>query len=157
MSPDRSHAFGCLEALATGVLAYPGGERLVCDVRLRYTADDPLVVHVVLPDSEATSGSWALSRDLLSAGLSGAAGIGDVAVRPVSRENEPLTVEIEVRGSRAGGAVRLAVGHRALLTYLERSHALVPFGSEADQGAMDRELELLLGDAGRSGEGGLNA
>ncbi|MFI5665092.1 SsgA family sporulation/cell division regulator [Streptomyces sp. NPDC051684] len=152
MSPDERHTYGRLEALATGVLAYPDGERLPCEVELRYSADDPLVVRVVLPGSRARGGSWALSRDLLSAGLTGAAGIGDVTVRPVAHEGEPLSVEIEVRGARAGDLVRFVMGHRALLTYLERSHALVPFGTEADQGAMDWELEHFLDEGGDPGE-----
>ncbi|MFZ3573609.1 SsgA family sporulation/cell division regulator [Streptomyces sp. BH097] len=156
MSPDERHTYGRLEALAAGVLAYPDGERLACEVQLRYSADDPLVVRVVVPESQARGGSWALSRDLLSAGLTGTAGIGDVTVRPVAQEGAPLSVEIEVRGARAGELVRFVMGHRALLTYLERSHALVPFGAEADQGAMDRELELFL-DEGGSAEGAGNA
>ncbi|MHB9756372.1 SsgA family sporulation/cell division regulator [Streptomyces sp. BYX5S] len=144
MGPDERHGYGSLEALATGVLAYPDGVSFLCEIRLRYTADDPLVVHFRVAESGARGGSWALSRDLLSAGLSGAAGIGDVTVRPVAQVGEPLAVEIEVRGARAGESARFVMGHRALLTYLERSHALVPFGAEADQGAMDRELELML-------------
>ncbi|MFZ3554315.1 SsgA family sporulation/cell division regulator [Streptomyces sp. BH055] len=154
MSPDERHTYGRLEALAAGVLAYPDGERLACEVQLRYSADDPLVVRVVVPESRARGGSWALSRDLLSAGLTGTAGIGDVTVRPVVQEDAPLGVEIEVRGARAGELVRFVMGHRALLTYLERSHALVPFGAEADQGAMDRELELFLDEGGPAEEAG---
>lgn len=154
VSPDERHTYGRLEALATGVLAYPDGERLACEVQLRYSADDPLVVRVVVPKSVARGGSWVLSRDLLSAGLTGAAGIGDVTVRPVAQEGEPLGVEIEIRDARAGEPARFVMGHRALLTYLERSHALVPFGAEADQGAMDRELELFLDERGRPGEAG---
>ncbi|MEB8339062.1 SsgA family sporulation/cell division regulator [Streptomyces endophyticus] len=154
MSPDERHTHGRLEALATGVLAYPDGERFACEVELRYSADDPLVVRVVVPGSVARGGNWTLSRDLLSAGLSGAAGVGDVTVRPVVQEGEPLGVEIEIRGTRVGGPVRFVMGHRALLTYLERSHALVPFGAEADQGAMDRELEQFLDERDRPGETG---
>ncbi|MFD7295185.1 SsgA family sporulation/cell division regulator [Streptomyces sp. NPDC059897] len=152
MSPDERHTHGRLEALATGVLAYPDGERLACEVQLRYSADDPLVVRVVVPGNRARGGSWVLSRDLLSAGLSGAAGIGDVTVRPVAQEGAPLSVEIEVRS--AGEPVRFVMGHRALLTYLERSHALVPFGTEADHGAMERELELFLDEGGPAEEAG---
>ncbi|WP_425840793.1 SsgA family sporulation/cell division regulator [Streptomyces fractus] len=155
MSPDERHTHGRLEALVTGVLAYPDGERLACQVELRYSADDPLVVRLVVPNGPARGGSWVLSRDLLSAGLTGAAGIGDVTVRPVAQENEPLGVEIEIRGdAHIGTPARFAMGHRALLTYLERSHALVPFGREADQGAMDRELELFLDEKDRPGEAG---
>lgn len=154
MSPDERHTYGRLEALAAGVLAYPDGERLPCEVELRYCADDPLVVRIVVPGGRARGGSWRLSRDLLSAGLTGTAGIGDVTVRPVAHEGEPLSVEIAVRCARAGGLVRFVMGHRALLTYLERSHALVPFGTEADQGAMDRELELFLDEGGPTEEAG---
>ncbi|MER5438258.1 SsgA family sporulation/cell division regulator [Streptomyces sp. NPDC002790] len=154
MSPDERHTYGRLEALTTGVLAYPDGEGLACEVQLRYSADDPLVVRIIVPKGAARGGSWVLSRDLLSAGLSCAAGIGDVTVRPVAQEGEPLGVEIEIRGTHAGEPVRFVMGHRALLTYLERSHALVPFGAEADQGAMERELELFLDERGRPGEAG---
>ncbi|MET8472711.1 SsgA family sporulation/cell division regulator [Streptomyces sp. NPDC006422] len=157
MSPDERHMHERLEALATGVLAYPDGERLSCEIHLRYTADDPLVVRVLVPEAGLRGGSWALSRDLLSAGLSGTAGIGDVTVRPVAHEGQPLSVEIEVRAAGTGELVRFALGHQALLTYLERSHALVPFGAEADQGAMDRELDRLFGGGERPGDGGAHA
>ncbi|MHC5260396.1 SsgA family sporulation/cell division regulator [Streptomyces sp. UC4497] len=83
-----------------------------------------------------------ISRDLLSDGLSGGAGIGDVTVCPVVDPGGPPGVLLRARD--AGRALRVRIGHQALLLYLARSHALVPFGSEVCPSRIDKGIEGLL-------------
>ncbi|MFB6679120.1 SsgA family sporulation/cell division regulator [Streptomyces sp. NPDC056390] len=96
---------------------------------LRYSTDDPLVVGLIVSRPGQASACWVISRDLLSAGLTGTAGIGDITVEPVAEQSKPLGVLLRVRNEV--GESRIHIDHQALLLYLERSHAMMPFGSEA--------------------------
>ncbi|MFD0509505.1 MULTISPECIES: SsgA family sporulation/cell division regulator [Streptomyces] len=109
---------------------------------LRYSTGDPLVVGLVVSRPGHGSDCWVISRDLLSAGLTGTAGIGDVTVEPVAEQSLPLGVMLRVRDER--GEARIRIDHQALLLYLERSHVMMPFGSEAQSRQVDAELDQLL-------------
>ncbi|MFA3842802.1 SsgA family sporulation/cell division regulator [Streptomyces aureus] len=131
-----------LDGIARGFVTMSGGERERCDIMLRYSTDDPLVVGLIVSRPGHGSASWVISRDLLSAGLTGTAGIADVTVQPVAEQAEPLGVLLRVRNE--GGEARIHIDHQALLLYLERSHAMMPFGSEAQSRQADAELDQLL-------------
>ncbi|MFE7017228.1 SsgA family sporulation/cell division regulator [Streptomyces sp. NPDC057651] len=139
MSPHGDRQF---EGIARGFVTLPGGERERCDIMLRYSADDPLVVGLTVSRPGHGSACWAISRDLLSAGLTGTAGIGDVTVEPVAEQAEPLAVLLRVRND--WGEARIHIDHQALLLHLECSHAMMPFGSEAQSRQADAELDQLL-------------
>ncbi|WP_425825624.1 SsgA family sporulation/cell division regulator [Streptomyces fractus] len=109
---------------------------------LRYSADDPLVVTVSVSRTGRPAERWLISRDLLSDGLSGSAGIGDVSVRPVVEPDSPPGVLLRARD--AWRAIRIRISHQALLHYLARSHALVPFGKEVHTSRIDKGIEGLL-------------
>ncbi|WP_405484669.1 SsgA family sporulation/cell division regulator [Streptomyces sp. NBC_00009] len=96
---------------------------------LRYSTDEPLVVGLIVSRPGHSSACWVVSRDLLSAGLTGTAGIGDITAEPVAEHSKPLAVLLRVRSEE--GEARIHIDHQALLLYLERSHAMMPFGSEA--------------------------
>ncbi|MFF1569322.1 SsgA family sporulation/cell division regulator [Streptomyces sp. NPDC058293] len=145
MSPDdRDGTQRQLEATTKGFLTLQDGQRSSCNIQLRYRARDPLAVAVAVSGPGAYSGLWILSRDLLSAGLSGTAGIGDVAVRPEAEPGQPMRVVIRVPGQR--GKVEIRIDHQTLLTYLEYTHAMRPFGSEMDDRPLDEEIKHLLDD-----------
>ncbi|MFB6679369.1 SsgA family sporulation/cell division regulator [Streptomyces sp. NPDC056390] len=139
MIPDSDSQ---LEGITRGFVTLYGGERERCDIMLRYSTDDPLVVGLIVSRPGHGSAHWVISRDLLSAGLTGTAGIGHVTVEPVAEQSEPLAVLLRVRDER--GDARIHMDHQALLLYLERSHAMMPFGSEAQSRQADAELDQLL-------------
>ncbi|WP_405650220.1 SsgA family sporulation/cell division regulator [Streptomyces sp. NBC_01386] len=139
MSPDGDSQ---LEGVARELVALSGGERERCDIMLRYSTDDPLVVGLIVSRPGRGSACWVISRDLLSAGLTGTAGIGDVTVEPVAEQGKPLAVLLRVRNEE--GEARIHIDHQALLLYLEYSHAMMPFGSEAQSRQADAELDQLL-------------
>lgn len=130
-----------LEAVATGSIARDA-ELVPCDVQLRYFTKSPYVVSVIVSAPETGGGKWLLSRDLLSAGLTGTAGVGSVSVEPEALDGQDLQVRIQIRDTE--GEWLLRVDHRALLIYLEYTHALVPFGSEALLGGIDDKLDNAL-------------
>lgn len=129
-----------------------GAEDLsACDLQMRFLVSDPLVVRVSATGTDPRHrgphcGVWVVSRDLLRAGLSGPTGIAMVHVEPVHLPDRPLQVAIEIRGQ--GEDVKLLLDHRALRAYVERTHMLVPFGTEAERAAIDREIEQLLDEDG---------
>lgn len=63
-------------------------------------------------------------------------------MEPVAEQNKPLGVLLRVRNER--GEARIHIDHQALLLYLERSHAMMPFGTEAQSREVDAELDQLL-------------
>lgn len=142
MGPDRGSERR-LEATVRGfALAADGGAGEPCDVMLRYSEDDPLVVAVTVSRRGRRAERRLISRDLMSDGLSGQAGIGDVTVCPVVDPDGPPGVLLRVRDTER--VLRVRIGHQALLLYLARSHALVPFGSEVRPGWIDKGIEGLL-------------
>ncbi|MFD0068789.1 SsgA family sporulation/cell division regulator [Streptomyces sp. NPDC056690] len=138
VSPGKENQ---LEGIARGFVTLSGGERDRCDIVLRYSTDDPLVCLISARHGHG-SACWVISRDLLSAGLTGTAGMGDITVEPVAEQNKPLGVLLRVRNER--GEARIHIDHQALLLYLERSHAMMPFGTEAQSREVDAELDQLL-------------
>ncbi|MFF3490320.1 SsgA family sporulation/cell division regulator [Streptomyces sp. NPDC002795] len=132
-----------LEAAVRGfAVEADGGACEPCDVRLRYSTDDPLVVSLAVSHVGYRAERWLVSRDLLSDGLSGTAGSGDVTVCPVVDPAGPPGVLLRARD--AGRTLRIRISHQALLLYLARSHALVPFGSEVHPTRIDKGIEVLL-------------
>ncbi|MFF1595120.1 SsgA family sporulation/cell division regulator [Streptomyces sp. NPDC058286] len=98
MSPDCDSQ---LEGIAQGFVTLCGGERERCDILLRYFTDAPLIVGLIVSRPGRGSARWVVSRDLLSAGLTGTAGVGDVTVEPVAEPSESLGVLLRVRDERA--------------------------------------------------------
>lgn len=143
MTPEEVCGKQELEAVAEGSIAH-GGELVPCDVQLRFCTYNPYVVTVTVAPSasDADGGKWRLSRDLLSGGLTGRAGVGAVTVEPEAPDGLDLQVLIRVRD--LDGESLLRINHRALLKYLEYTHALVPFGSEALLGNVDESLDRAL-------------
>ncbi|MFJ9176485.1 SsgA family sporulation/cell division regulator [Streptomyces sp. NPDC102360] len=132
-----------LEATVRGlVVEVDGGACEPCDVMLRYTGEAPLVVAVTVSRLGRRAEHWEISRDLLSDGLSGQAGIGDVTVCPDVGPDGPPGVLLRARDAERALGIR--VGHQALLLYLARSHALIPFGSEVRPAWIDKGIEGLL-------------
>ncbi|MFF3905836.1 SsgA family sporulation/cell division regulator [Streptomyces sp. NPDC001848] len=94
---------------------------------LRYDMSDPYAVCLSLGAPGAPSVDWVFARSLLADGLRRSAGIGDVVVVPRHRCH-PDALRILLR-TRTGAAV-LEVGIRAVTSFLRRTDAIVPPGTE---------------------------
>lgn len=138
MSPDQPRTRTATRGMGA-TLRVTGLPDVLLPALLRYSADDPWAVRLVLllettgPDAPE-SVEWVFSRDLLTTGLLGPTGEGDVHVSVEGR-----TAVVELAG-RAG--VRLPLD--GLVEFLAESYDVVPTGGES--AATDAQLEAELVD-----------
>ena len=152
MSPDAARRTATRGLAA--VLRVPGQPDLRLPALLRYAACDPYAVRMVLlldscpdscPGSDGTGGGgrgadsdapesveWLFARALLTAGLTGPSGEGDVRVRVVERE-----VHVEL-----AGAASVLLPLDGLVEFLADAYTVVPTGSEEQAVARVIEAEL---------------
>lgn len=109
-----------------------GGPPAFVTIALVWTACDPYAVKATIR-SQSRVVVWAWSRDLLTEGLTRATGAGDVRVEPVDRY-----VSIHLR--TPCGTARLLLSGEFLKTFLDRTYAITPAGTEYD--GVDCETEL---------------
>jgi hypothetical protein len=108
--------------------------------RWTYSIDDPFAVTIEIQTRGNRFVDWVLARDLVVAGLSAPAGIGDVRVRPANMgEWEVTLVEI---CSPDGHAV-LEVDRDLLRQFVQATIDRVPLGSEGMAVDIDAEIEKL--------------
>ncbi|MFG2794522.1 SsgA family sporulation/cell division regulator [Streptomyces sp. NPDC048419] len=138
-----------LDALVTGRMSLGDGALHTCDVQMRFSADDPLVVRLSASRMDPSNsglycGLCVVSRDLLRAGLTGPAGICKVHIIPVELPERPRQLAIQIRGQ--GQDMKVVLDHQAVLLYLKRTYAIVPIGMETAGIDIDREIDQLLDD-----------
>lgn len=108
--------------------------------RWTYCTDDPFAVTLEIQTRGDRYVDWVLARDLLVAGFSTPAGIGDVRVRPAQfGEWEVMLVEIR---SLDGHAV-LELDRDLLQQFVEATFEIVPLGDESTAVDMDAEIEKI--------------
>jgi hypothetical protein len=108
--------------------------------RWNYRTDDPFAVTLEIQTRGNRCVDWVLARELLVAGLSAPAGIGDVRVRPARLGEWDLTL-VEIR-SFDGHAV-LEVDRDLLRQFVEATIEVVPLGCESTVVDMDAEIEKI--------------
>ncbi|MEU3498925.1 SsgA family sporulation/cell division regulator [Kitasatospora cineracea] len=113
--------------------------------RLRYGADEPYTVHldnhVDLPEPV----TWSLSRDVLLAGLTGPAGLGDMSIAPGEGSDRGHLL-VSLHGEEASALLRLPA--HVLQDFLRRTECVVPFGCEQEHVDLDGLVERLLAEDG---------
>ncbi|MER6260543.1 SsgA family sporulation/cell division regulator [Streptomyces sp900105245] len=110
-------------------------------MRLRYEPADPYVVRAAFFVHSDEPVEWILGRDLLTDGLNGCAGHGDIRIwSAAGRGDESLYIAL---GSSAGTAL-LDVPMQDLSSFLQDTQALVPRGTESGLIDWDAELAHLL-------------
>ncbi|MGW7817720.1 SsgA family sporulation/cell division regulator [Streptomyces puniciscabiei] len=110
-------------------------------MRLRYEPADPYVVRAAFFIHSDEPVEWVLGRDLLADGLNGCAGHGDVRIWSAADRGDPAMYI--ALGSRAGTAL-IEVPLHDVKTFLERTEALVPRGTESGRIDWHAELAYLL-------------
>ncbi|MFD7877660.1 SsgA family sporulation/cell division regulator [Streptomyces sp. NPDC059378] len=107
----------------------------------RYTAADPLAVHVDFPPEVSLDGAgatWTFGRTLLEAGLQGPAGGGDVHIWPCGGSRTVLEFH------SPHGMALLQFDTPALRRFLVRTYAVVAPGEEDLAAAVDEGLRALF-------------
>jgi hypothetical protein len=125
----HQHQFVSLSGSAAPVLS-----------RCSYSAHEPYAVTLAFRTDQGRWVEWSFARELLVTGLSEAAGIGDVRVRPdLASAQDLLAVEIE---SPDGYAV-VEIERDDVERFLDASDAIVPLGAEAEYFDVESLIEEL--------------
>jgi hypothetical protein len=111
---------------------------------LRYDTADPYAVHATFHTGADETVDWVFARDLLAEGLHRPTGTGDVRVWP-SRSHGQGVVCIAL--SSPEGEALLEAPARALESFLKRTDAAVPPGTEHRHFDLDRELSHILAES----------
>lgn len=115
----------------------PADSRVTVPVQFRYDLADPFAVSAIFHVGEGQSVEWNFARELLAAGTHASSGEGDVRISPLG----PLLRMVLT--SPSGQAI-LEGPLTAITAFIERSHAVVPPGREAEMVDLDGELAMLL-------------
>lgn len=108
-------------------------------VGLGYAADDPYAVHLIVSADASDASCWVFARDLLIAGLTGHAGLGDVLV---GTEDGAGVVSVVLRNGQDMLAIDLP--RLPLCRFAADMLAIVPRGREGGYVDLDAELRSLL-------------
>lgn len=112
--------------------------------RLRYDPRDPFAVTMAFPAASTLEGidvTWSFARELLTSGLTGPVGEGDVRLRPYGYDR----IVLEFHAPE--GTAIIHVRAEELRRFLSRATALVAPGSEHLRLDLDHGLAELMGDA----------
>ena len=126
-------------------LVVPGGPSLPVRADLSYSADDPWAVHVGFQTGGEGDGvvEWMFARQLLTDGISGTAGEGDVRVWPAAPGGARV---VHLAMASPSGSALFEIDRDALVEFLQQTYLAVPTGTEEEVVDLDAELALLLRD-----------
>jgi hypothetical protein len=129
-------------------LVVPGGPSLPVLADLRYAANDPWAVRVAFQtgvQNEDGSGDgiveWMFARQLLTDGIAGTVGEGDIRVWPAMAGGERV---VNLAMASPSGSALFEIDRDELVEFLQQTYLAVPTGSEEDAIDLDAELALLL-------------
>lgn len=126
-------------------LVVPGGPSLPVLAGLSYAAADPWAVRVAFQTGGEGDGlvEWLFARQLLTEGIAGTVGEGDVRVWPSMSQGDRV---INLAMASPSGSALFEIDRDALVEFLQQSYLAVPTGTEEDVVDLDAELALLLQD-----------
>lgn len=107
---------------------------------LCYRGDDPYAIRMAFHVGSGDPVEWIFARELLTRGMDGTAGDGDVRVWPGEAEDDVLNISLSSPFGRAHFEAPLAT----LSGFLLRTFEIVPMGRERDFVDLDGELSALL-------------
>lgn len=116
-------------------------QELPVPATLRYVSQDPLAVHLDFPAEvslEEGGVTWTFARSLLSEGLQGPAGTGDVHIWPCGRARTVMEFHSPY------GLALLQFDTAALRRFLARTYAVVGAGREDVSDALEEGLSALF-------------
>jgi hypothetical protein len=125
-------------------LVVPGASAMPVRAGLRYDVRDPYAVQVSFytgggPDGDVVE--WTFARQLLTDGVSGPVGEGDVQVWP---SNDSGSSVVCLALSSPSGKALFEVPLKGLVDFLSQTYVAVPTGQESSYVDVDAELALLL-------------
>ncbi|MFD5794210.1 SsgA family sporulation/cell division regulator [Streptomyces diastatochromogenes] len=111
-------------------------------MRLRYEPSDPYVVRAAFAAADSDEAvEWIIGRDLLTDGLKGPVGEGDIRVWPVG---EADLGDLYILLNPPGGTALLKAPAQEIRTFLQEAEVVVPRGDELEYIDLDALLALFL-------------
>ncbi|WP_437105356.1 SsgA family sporulation/cell division regulator [Streptomyces sp. enrichment culture] len=110
-------------------------------VKLRYGVDDPYAVTLYIGPSSGPPVTWSFARELLTEGLRGPVGVGDVLVLPRC-SHHPHSIRIVLSNRHGAALIQLAASEVA--AFIRQTLSLVPAGAETDFLDIDGTLTALM-------------
>jgi hypothetical protein len=108
---------------------------------LYYSPQDPYAIRMAFHVGADEPVEWIFARDLLSAGLDGPAGEGDVRVWPAQEHGHEL---LNIALSSPFGQAHFEAPKATTSAFLNRTYELIASGQEGDFIDLDGELNELL-------------
>jgi hypothetical protein len=122
----------------------PWGRTVDVPTTMRYRAEDPYAVTLVF-HSGGGDVEWIVSRTLVLQGLAAPAGDGDVKVYPSVSEDARAVAILDF--SSPDGRLIAQADSLQVQSFLARTFAIVPVGTESNHLDMDGLLAALLGSS----------
>jgi hypothetical protein len=123
-------------------LVVPDGPSLPVAASVAYDARDPWAVRVTFRTGEDSTVEWLFARQLLTDGIAGPVGDGDVRVWPSFADGEHAVC---IAMASPHGAALFEIERDSLVELLQATYLAVPTGTEGTFVDLDAELALLLG------------
>jgi hypothetical protein len=108
---------------------------------LHYSAEDPYAIRMAFHVGAEEPVEWIFARELLTAGLDGHAGEGDVQVWPSQDAGREL---LNLTLSSPFGEAHFEAPRSATAAFLTRTFDMIPVGEESEFLDVDDELDDLL-------------
>jgi hypothetical protein len=112
---------------------------------LYYSKEDPYAIRIAFHVGLDEPVEWIFARELLSSGVEGREGLGDVVVWPStgSADGRPGSV-LNIELSSPFGQAHFEAPIKEVSDFLKRTYAIVPAGDEAEFVNVETELADLL-------------
>ena len=113
--------------------------------RFIYSREDPYAIRAAFHVEQDKLVEWVFARDLLSMGIKGREGLGDVTIWPsagpgVGASGRVLNIEI----SSPFGRAHFEASVKEISEFLRHTHQIVPPGEESELMDIESELTDLL-------------
>jgi hypothetical protein len=112
---------------------------------LYYSKEDPYAIRIAFHVGLDEPVEWIFARELLSSGIKGREGLGDVVVWPATTaaDGKPGNV-LNIELSSPFGQAHFEAPIKEISDFLKRTYAIVPAGDETDFVDVDSELNELI-------------
>jgi Streptomyces sporulation and cell division protein, SsgA len=114
---------------------------------LYYSSEDPYAIRVAFHVGLDEPVEWIFARELLSNGIKGRDGLGDVRVWPAPGQGGTAEQVLHIELSSPFGEAHFEAPMRDVSDFLRRTYRMVPAGEESGFVDVEAELTDLLGQA----------
>jgi len=115
---------------------------------LYYSTEDPYAIRIAFHVGLDEPVEWIFARELLSTGVEGEEGLGDVKVWPSTGSESGLPGSVlNIELSSPFGQAHFEAPLQEIADFLQRTYQIVPVGGETDHIDVETELTDLLRQA----------